>query len=161
MKDKKNLGILALLLIMVIMSYGFVSYSNKAIEESHANVVKKWDVAITNVETIITGEAEAGNVEYSEGTLRVRPTLKNFDDSVEYRVTITNNGLIDAKLSDSIYTIKDPNSSVVFTYDKEQKIINSKETITLTIKATVDKEKFYEPEIITNELVALYNYIQK
>ena len=67
MKDKKNLIILALLLVMVVMSYGFVSYSTRAIEESHSSKIKKWDVAITNVETLISGEAESGNIKYSEG----------------------------------------------------------------------------------------------
>ncbi len=161
MKDKKNLIILALLLVMVVMSYGFVSYSTRAIEESHSSKIKKWDVAITNVETLISGEAESGNIKYSEGILTVNPVLNTSEDSVEYRVTITNNGLLDAKLTDTIYTIKDPNSIVVFTYDKDIKEIKSKESITVVIRASIDREKYEEPTTMTNELTAMFNYVQE
>jgi len=160
MKDKKNLIILALLLVMVVMSYGFVSYSNKAIEESRSSKIKKWDVAVTNVEAETTDTASSGEIKQTEGTVTVKPILRDVNDSVVYRVTITNNGLIDAKLSDSIFTIKDPNSVVVFTYDKDTKVIKSKESVTVTIIAKMDRERFIEPADATNELTAMFEYIQ-
>ena len=160
MKDKRNIIILALLLVMVVASYGFVSYSTRAVEERRSSQIKKWDVAITGVETIINGEADAKNYKFTEGTLTINPVMNSIEDEIEYRVTITNNGLLEAKLSDRVYTIKNPDSAVIFTYDNTNKIIKSKESVMVSIKAKVDKERYEEGIPLTNELVALFQYIQ-
>ena len=160
MKDKRNLIILSLLLLMIGLSYGFISYSTKVIQMNQSSEVKKWDVSITNVEVITNGTAREGETKYSEGTLVINPVLIDPNDSIVYRVTIANNGLLDAKLARSLYKEEKPNSVLTYTYENTKEVLKSKESIEITIIAQVDRDKYVAGEEITNKLTALFEYIQ-
>ena len=158
MNDKKNILIVILLIAVVALSFGVVSYSNKDIQTDNVNGVKEWDVAITNVEIVKEGEAIDGNTKYSEGTLVVNPILNGIYDSVTYKVTIENNGLLDAKLNKSLYDKED--SILKYDIEEPKKTLKSGEKIEITIKAYLDSKKYQGENNVTNKLTAMYEYIQ-
>ena len=158
MNDKKNILIVILLIAVVALSFGVVSYSNKDIQTDNVNGVKEWDVAITNVEILKEGEAIDGNTKYSEGTLVVNPILNGIYDSVTYKVTIENNGLLDAKLNKSLYDKED--SILKYDIEEPKKTLKSGEKIEITIKAYLDSKKYQGENNVTNKLTAMYEYIQ-
>lgn len=160
MKDKRNIVIVALLLVMVVMSYGFVSYSINTNEKTNSNI-KVWDVAITDVKTVTTGTASVGELDYNGGVLVIDPIIRSNVDTVTYTVTITNNGLLDAKLNRTLYTEKNPKSVIKYMYENGKDILKSKESITIMIKAYVDEDSTIDTNIpTTNELTALYEFVQ-
>ena len=158
MNDKKNILIIILLIAVVALSFGVVSYSNKDIQTDNVNGVKEWDVAITNVEIVKEGEAIDGNTKYSDGTFVVNPILNGIYDSVTYKVTIENNGLLDAKLNKSLYDKED--SILKYDIEEPKKTLKSGEKIEITIKAYLDSKKYQGENNVTNKLTAMYEYIQ-
>ena len=160
MKDKRNIIIVALLLVMVVMSYSFVSYSINTDNNTNSGI-KEWDVSITDVKTKTTGTASVGELNYSGGVLVVDPIIRSKEDTVTYTVTITNNGLLDAKLNKTLYSEKNPNSIIKYIYENGKDTLKSKESITIMIKAYVDEFDNIDSNIpVTNELTALYEFVQ-
>ena len=56
MNDKKNVLIVILLVAVIALSFGVVSYSSKDVQRANVSEVKEWDVAITNVEIVKEGD---------------------------------------------------------------------------------------------------------
>ena len=161
MKDKKNLLIIMLLIVVVVLSYGIISYSYTGANVSKSSEDKRWDVAITNVEIKTTGEAEEGDTKYSEGTLVVNPILNDVNDKITYKVTIENKGNIDAVLRRAVYKKENEKSLIKYDVDKDIKEIKSGKSVTVTIVASIDSNKYDGEKRVTNRLTALYEYIQK
>ena len=158
MNDKKNVLIVILLVAVIALSFGVVSYSSKDVQRANVSEVKEWDVAITNVEIVKEGEAIDGNTKYSEGTLVVNPILNDIYDSVTYKVTIENNGLLNAKLNRSLYDKED--SLLKYDIEEPKKSLKSGEKMEITIKAYLDSKKYQGEKNVTNKLTAMYEFIQ-
>ena len=94
MKDKRNFVIVLALLFLLGLSFGTVSHSINNNQSSTSEEVGRWDVKITNVEVVTSGEAEDNDYKYKEGTIVLKPILRLVDDNIFYRVTIKNEGTV-------------------------------------------------------------------
>jgi len=161
MKNKNNLLIVGALLLLVVLSFSYVSYSTKINQSSTSTEYVNWNVGITNIEVFANGEAEDNNYEYKEGTLVIRPILRTPEDSINYKVTIKNSGTIPAKLGRYLYNEKNKEGHIVFTYiSPKEELLPGEETVA-ELFISPSEEDFIEGETYTNDITAIYEYIQK
>ena len=161
MKAKNNLILVLALLLLVGLSFSYVSYSNQAYQAGTSKEYTKWDVAITNVEVLTNGEAEDNNYEYKEGTVVIRPVIRTVEDSIIYKITIKNNGNIPAELGRYIYNAKNENDHIVFTHNSpKEELLPGEETVA-ELYVSPSEEMFEDGESYSNDYTAIYEYIQK
>lgn len=159
MNDKKNILIVVLLIAVLVLSYGVVSYSSKDVQREKSSEVKQWDVTITDVEIIKEGEAIDGDTKYSEESLIVNPILNDIYDSVTYKVTVENNGALDAKFNRGVYRY-DKDSLLVYDIEEPSKTLKSGDKMVVTIKAHLNSKKYQGEKSVTNKLTAMFEFIQ-
>ncbi len=160
MKNKNMTLVLALLLI-VGLSFGYVSYSTRVNQSSTSKEVGKWDVEITNVEITTNGDAMDKNYEFKEGTLVLRPILSTVDDYVSYKVTIKNKGTIPAKLGRYIYNEKNKEEHLVFTHNAPKEELGPNEETVVELFVYPSDKTFEDGKSYTNDFTAIYEYIEK
>lgn len=161
MKDKRNFVIVLALLFLLGLSFGTVSHSINNNQSSTSEEVGKWDVKITNVEVVTSGEAEDNDYKYKEGTIVLKPILRLVDDNIFYRVTIKNDGTIPATLGRYLYNEKNKNTGIIFTHNKPKEELAPGEETTVDFYVYLEQSKPSEQLEYTNELTAIFEYIQK
>lgn len=103
MKDKKNILIVALLILIVGLAAGYAALSTTLTINGTAKINAGWNVLITDIdEEVPTGSTatdDAGLPTYTATTATFSTTLKKPGDEEIYTITIENQGTLDAKLS--------------------------------------------------------------
>ncbi len=144
-KRKKKLVILSMLLMLVFMSVGYAAFSTTLIISATGNVTGHWDVRITNIEEVNKiGEGEsAATPIYTNTTASMEANLYNKGDAVEYDITVTNNGNIDAKLDDIITNIKSDNDAINITFSGVSEQQELKQGASHTIRVKIEYNPYY------------------
>ena len=130
-KQRKFL-IMGLVGIMLLMSVGYAAFQSNLKIRGTTRITSLWDVRITNV-TAGTPTGSATNAvapTWDKLTANMEANLYEKGDAMEYDVTITNNGTVDAVLSDIIGTPSN-NDAVIITYSgyaKGEKLYKSGHT---------------------------------
>ena len=161
MRDKKNFLIVLSSILLLAISFGYVSYSTKNNQTSTSKEISKWDVEITNVEVFTNGDAEDNNYIFKEGTLVLKPILRTVNDTIVYMVTIKNKGTIPATLGRYVYNEKDKASAIIFAHNVPKEELQPNEETTVELNVRLDENKFEDGIEYTNDLTAIYEYIQK
>jgi len=159
----KKITIAILILCILVMSVAYASLFQRLRISGNASVTASWKVEITGIkEGNKTGGASSISVpSYTSSTANFNARLTNVSDSIEYLVTIKNSGEIDAKLN-SIITSKTGSDAIVYEIIgvSENDVIKKGETLTVTVKVSIDpKIGINEPSINTG-MTLIFNYIQ-
>ncbi|MCI9110566.1 MAG: hypothetical protein HFH47_01990, partial [Bacilli bacterium] len=102
-KKKRNIIIGSLCGVLLLMVVGYAAFSSVLNIKGTSTISSNWDIKITNIEsTNATSGATDKEAPTGEGTLSAtfNVDLKNPGDSIEYNITVTNGGNIDAKLNE-------------------------------------------------------------
>ena len=102
-RKKRNIIIGALCCLLVFMGIGYAILSQTLNISGTANMQGNWSVKITNMKLLEankTGRATEVSSSYTNTTASFEADLYMPGDSIEYEVTVTNNGNIDAVLND-------------------------------------------------------------
>ncbi|MBR3209543.1 MAG: hypothetical protein IKF82_04670, partial [Bacilli bacterium] len=101
-RRQKRVIIFSLLLLLTMMSIGYAAFQTKVKVKGTTRITSVWDVRITNVTSgTATGSAtNAITPTWTGLTANMEANLYQEGDAMEYDVTITNSGTIDAVLSD-------------------------------------------------------------
>ena len=114
-RKQRNIIILSLTFVLLLMSVGYAAFRTNLKIKGTTRITSLWDVRITNVTSgTPTGSAQNKiTPTWSNLTATMEVDLYEQGDAMEYDVTITNNGTIDAVLSDVIGTPSNSNAVLI------------------------------------------------
>ena len=140
-KDQKNILIGVLLLAIVIMSVGYAAFAVPLAVTGTSKITGNWNVAITDITVSNTqGGATSTSATYTSTTATFAADLKQPGDSIEYTITVTNDGSIDARLDQIVPVIT--GDAAAISYDIDAPLIDSvlaaHSTATVKITAIYD-----------------------
>ncbi len=155
----KNLIITILSITIVFLVIGFIYLSITINNISKAN----YDVSITKVEegTKIKGGKTSPtatyNIENNNKTIDFNFKLNSVNDSLTYKVTIKNNGNLDAKIDNIVENIDSVALSLVSIKhnDIKEEILKPGEKLTLTITVTTTSVIMPLPKNISYQISIL------
>lgn len=159
----KKVMILALVLAIFIMSSAYAVLYQELRINGNASVVASWKVEISGIkEGAKTGSATSASIPtYTASTATFNARLTESNDSIDYVVTIKNNGRIDAKLK-NITTSQSESSAIVYEILglSENDVLKAGESIEATIRVKVDPSVTNVSETINSSITIIFNYIQ-
>lgn len=115
-KDKKNILILILILCCIILSFAYVKFYNELEVNGTLKINNaSWSVKFTDVQTTnIVGKAtNFKKPVLTSSTVNFYAEFNQLGDSIEYKITIKNDGNIDAKVS-GIHFSEDSNEYIEY-----------------------------------------------
>lgn len=149
-RRKRNIIIGALCCLLVVMGIGYAILSQTLNISGIANMKGDWNVKITNLELVnTTGMAKEVSSSFTDTTATIKGQMYMPGDSTEYKVTVTNAGNIDAKLSSIAYSSStgDELSDIKFTSNAvEGRILKAGDTYVFNVKTVFSEEATSLPE---------------
>ena len=137
-RKKRNIIIGSLCCLLVFMGIGYAILSQTLNISGIANMKGNWNVKITNMELLSenkTGRAEEVSHSFTDTTATFEANLYMPGDSIEYRVTVENQGNIDALLKSIIPTTTNRSEGIKFSHSEiDNTVLTAGKTITFTMK---------------------------
>ena len=159
---QRNYIIAGLCMILVIMGVGYAAFSSQLKISGTSNITSNWSVKITNIQSKVVSGAptDAQNPSYTDTTATFKTRLTSPGDTMQYDVTVSNEGDIDAKL-DKITVPESNNSAIGFEVSgiEEGSLLKAGNTAILTV--TVKYNNVTEqPDDLTADLKVTLDYSQ-
>ena len=161
-RKKRNIIIGALCSLLVFMGIGYAILSQTLNISGIANMRGNWSVKITNMELLDknkTGRAEEVSHSFTDTTATFEANLYMPGDSIEYRVTVENQGNIDALLKSIIPTTTNKSSGIKFSHSEiDNTVLTAGKTITFTMKVEFLEDATSIPKVdkLTYNLELIY-----
>ena len=161
-RKKRNIIIGALCCLLVFMGIGYAILSQTLNISGIANMKGNWNVKITNMELLSenkTGRAEEVSHSFTDTTATFEANLYMPGDSIEYRVTVENQGNIDAVLNDIIQTKTNKDKNLKFSNSligTEVLTSGSKMSFTMKVEIPEDAETLPEVKVSKYEIKLIY-----
>ena len=137
-RKKRNIIIGALCSLLVFMGIGYAILSQTLNISGIANMKGNWNVKITNMELLSenkTGRAVEVSHSFTDTTATFTADLYMPGDSIEYRVTVENQGNIDALLKSITPTTTNKSEGIKFSHSEiDNTVLTAGKTITFTMK---------------------------
>ena len=137
-RKKRNIIIGALCSLLVFMGIGYAILSQTLNISGIANMRGNWNVKITNMELLSenkTGRAEEVSHSFTDTTATFEANLYMPGDSIEYRVTVENQGNIDALLKSITPTTTNRSEGIKFSHSEiDNTVLTAGKKITFTMK---------------------------
>ena len=163
-RKKRNIIIGALCCLLVFMGIGYAILSQTLNISGTANMQGNWSVKITNMKLLEankTGRAEEVSSSYTNTTASFEADLYMPGDSIEYEVTVTNNGNIDAVLNDIKQTKTNQHKDIKFSNSLiGTEVLTAGSTMTFTMKVEFLESATEMPDIEKTEYKIELVYIQ-
>ena len=161
-KTQRNYIIAGLCMILVIMGVGYAAFSSQLKISGTSNITSNWSVKITNIQSKVVSGAptDAQNPSYTDTTATFKTRLTSPGDTMQYDVTVSNEGDIDAKL-DKITVPESTNPAIGFEVSgiEEGSLLEARQTALLTV--TVKYNNVTEqPDDLTADLEVTLDYSQ-
>ena len=140
MRDRKKRNILigTLCSLLVLMGIGYAILSQTLNISGIANMRGVWDVKITKMDLIEknkTGRAENVSNTFTDTTASFEANLYMPGDSIEYEVTVENQGNIDALLKSITPTTTNKSEGIKFSHSQiDNTVLTAGKKITFTMK---------------------------
>ena len=159
---QRNYIIAGLCMILVIMGVGYAAFSSQLKISGTSNITSNWSVKITDIQSkVVSGTpTNASEPTHTDTTATFRTTLTNPGDTMQYDVTVSNEGDIDAKL-DKITVPESTNPAIGFEVSgiEEGSLLEAKQTATLTVTVKYN-DVTEQPSDLTADLEVTLDYSQ-
>ncbi len=166
---KNNIIIGSLCGILLLMVIGYAAFSSVLKINGTTGISSDWDVKITNIQegikigsaaTVLKENGEA-DMSYENLSATFKTNLASPGDSIEYIITVTNNGTFDAKL-DSITLSDLDNEYIIFETSglKENDTLEKNTSKTLTVKVTFKDVTINKMNPSTSSLTVTLDFSQ-
>ena len=163
-RKKKNIVIGALCFLLVFMGIGYAILSQTLNISGTANMQGNWSVKITNMKLLEankTGRTENVSNNFTDTTASFEANLWMPGDSIEYEVTVENQGNIDAVLKDIIQTKTNKDKNLKFSNSLiGTEVLTSGSKMSFTMKAEIPEEAETLPEVKESKYEIQLIYIQ-
>ncbi|MCI9585334.1 MAG: DUF11 domain-containing protein [Bacilli bacterium] len=163
-KRKNNIIIGSLCAVVLLMVVGYAAFQSVLNITGTSKVSSNWNILITDIQTKnIVGGASNAEEPTGKGTLTAtfNTNLVSPGDSLEYDITVTNSGSLNAVLEK--ITVSDSNNPAIkFTTTgiKEGDLLNAGGTAVLTVKVEYDNNVTTQPDNLKSELTVTLDYVQ-
>ena len=161
-RTQRNYIIAGLCMILVIMGVGYAAFQSQLRISGTSNVTSNWSVKITDIQSkVVNGTpANASEPTHTDTTATFRTTLTSPGDTMQYDVTVSNEGDIDAKL-DRINVPESTNPAIGFevTGIEEGSLLEAKQTAILTVTVKYN-DVTEQPTDLTADLEVTLDYSQ-
>ena len=163
-RKKRNIIIGALCSLLVFMGIGYAILSQTLNISGTANMQGNWNVKITNMKLLEankTGRAENVSNTFTDTTASFEANLWMPGDSIEYEVTVENQGNIDAVLKDIIQTKTNKDKNLKFSNSLiGTEVLTSGSKMSFTMKVEIPEEAETLPEVKESKYEIQLIYIQ-
>ena len=161
-RTQRNYIIAGLCMILVIMGVGYAAFSSQLKISGTSNITSNWSVKITDIQSkVVNGTpANASAPTHTDTTATFRTTLTSPGDTMQYDVTVSNEGDIDAKL-DKITVPESTNPAIGFEVKgiEEGSLLEAKQTAILTVTVKYN-DVTEQPSNLTADLKVTLDYSQ-
>ena len=161
-RTNRNYIIAGLCMILVIMGVGYAAFQSQLKISGTSNITSNWSVKITDIQSkVVNGTpTNASEPTHTDTTATFRTRLTNPGDTMQYDVTVLNEGDIDAKL-DKITIPESTNPAIGFEVSgiEEGSLLRSKETALLTVTVKYN-DVTEQPSNLTADLEVTLDYSQ-
>ena len=159
---QRNYIIAGLCMILVIMGVGYAAFQSQLKISGTSNITSNWIVKITDIQSkVVNGTpANASEPTHTDTTATFSTTLTSPGDTMQYDVTVLNEGDIDAKL-DKITIPESTNPAIGFEVSgiEEGSLLESKQTAILTVIVKYN-DVTEQPSNLTADLKVTLDYSQ-
>ena len=163
-RKKRNTIIGVLCCLLVVMGIGYAILSQTLNISGIARMQGNWNVRITNMELLSenkTGRAEEVSHSFTNTTATFTADLYMPGDSIEYRVTVENQGNMDAVLNDIKQTKTNQHKDIKFSNSLiGTEVLTAGSTMTFTMKVEFLESGEAIPDIEKTEYKIELVYIQ-
>ena len=136
-KKKKNIMIIVLCFVLLLMGVGYAVVSQRLTIGGTAKMQGEWDVRITNIQlSRKTGLAKDNSHKYENLSASFQTETLAPGDMLEYTVSVSNRGNIDAKVSEINATLDGP-EAIKYTVEGIKKGDVIKEGVTKEVIITI------------------------
>ena len=161
-RTQRNYIIAGLCMILVIMGVGYAAFQSQLKISGTSNITSNWNVKITNIESEVVSGAptDAQNPSYTDTTATFKTRLTSPGDTMQYDVTVSNEGDIDAKL-DKITVPESNNPAIGFEVKgiREGSLLEAKQSAILTVIVKYN-DVTEQPSDLTADLKVTLDYSQ-
>ena len=159
-KKKIIIGVMCLLVLVMVVVYA--AFMTRLTINGTGNITSTWNIEITNITSSITGTAyNITEPTYNGANATFNAGLNKPGDKIEYSITVTNNGSVDAIINE--VNIKTTGSYVIiYTIEgiQNQERLASEANKTFKIIVEFDRDATSIPSDTTKELIMNINCIQ-
>ena len=159
---KRNYIIIGLCAILVIMAVGYAAFASQLKISGTSNISSNWSVKITDIQSsVVSGTpTDSQSPSYTDTTATFKTRLTSPGDTMQYDVTVSNEGDIDAKL-DKISVPESTNPAIGFEVSgiKEGSLLEAKQSAVLTVIVKYN-EVTSQPDNLTADLKVTLDYSQ-
>ena len=142
---------------------GYAAFSTNLVIQGTSSISSNWQVEITGVssQNIVGNASNNGGPVYSPTAVTFNTILETPGDSIDYVVTVTNNGTIAAKLNNIEQTEPD-NPAITYTLmDIEVGVVlQPTESKTFTVRVAYDESVTTQPDEIESSLTIALDFVQ-
>ena len=160
---QRNYIILGLCSILLVMAAGYAAFRSQLTINGTSNITSDWKVLITDIQSsVLAGDAtDAEAPTHTETTATFKTNLVSPGDSMQYDITVENQGNIDAKL-DKITVPESNNPAIRFevTGIREGSLLKKGNTALLTVVVTYNPEVTNQPDNLTADFTVTLDYSQ-
>ncbi len=162
MKTKKII-IITMCTLICIMAVGYAAFATQLTISGTSNIESTWKVEFTNIaEGLKTNGVTIKNPPTASGTTATFDVdLTSPGDTIIYRITVTNNGTLNAIIND--ITASETGSDAIkfqITGIKKGDKLASKATTTFSVSIIYDNSVTSQPTTTNNKLTVDINYVQ-
>ena len=162
-RRQRNYIILGLCSILLVMVAGYAAFRTQLTINGTSNISSEWKVLITDIQSsVLKGNAtDAETPSHTDTTATFKTNLVSPGDSMQYTVTVENQGSIDAVLK-TIQKSDSNNSAIIFdiTGIEQGDTLKAHETTTFNVTVTYNRDVTTQPDNLTSDLTITLNYVQ-
>ena len=160
---QRNYIILGLCSILLVMTAGYAAFRSQLTINGTSNITSEWKVLITDIQskTLSGAATDAETPSHTETTATFKTNLVSPGDSMQYDITVENQGDIDAVL-ESIDVNTSENEAILFETSgiKRGDQLLPNDSDVLTVVVTYNPEVTNQPENLNSEVTVTLNYVQ-
>ena len=162
-RRQRNYIILGLCSILLVMAAGYAAFRSQLTINGTSNISSEWKVLITDIQSsVLEGNAtDAETPSHTDTTATFKTNLVSPGDSMQYTVTVENQGSIDAVLK-TIQKSDSNNNAIIFeiTGIEQGDTLKAHETTTFNVTVTYNRDVTTQPDNLTSDLTITLNYVQ-
>ena len=160
---QRNYIILGLCSILLVMAAGYAAFRSQLTINGTSNISSEWKVLITDIQSSVLNGTPENSEEpsHTDTTATFKTNLVSPGDSMQYTVTVENQGSIDAVLK-TIQKSDSNNNAIIFeiTGIEQGDTLKAHETTTFNVTVTYNRDVTTQPDNLTSDLTITLNYVQ-
>ena len=161
-RNKKKIVIGVMIVAALIMVVVYAAFMTRLTINGTGNIASTWNIEITNITSSITGTAyNITEPTYNSTTASFNAGLNKPGDKIEYSITVTNNGTLDAVINE-IDAQANGSSAIIYTLEgiQNQEKLPKETSKTFKIIVEFDRNVTSMPSNTTKEIIMNIECIQ-